>query len=106
MPRRSNRHNKPSATPPAARSAPPRNPAIRPSIAMTAAALPARSARHHRGDDNMRALISEPRNDTQAEFNRLCELGGGQRGGPARGKVCELLRASAHELNEFAYGEM
>ena len=54
----------------------------------------------------MRALISEPRNDTQVEFNRLCRLGGGPRGGPARGKVCELLRASARELNEFAYGEM
>jgi len=32
----------------------------------------------------MRALISGPTNSTQVEFNRLCQLGGGARGGPAR----------------------
>jgi len=53
----------------------------------------------------MRPLISNPSNSTQVEFNRLCELGGGVRGGPARTRVCELLRSSGQELNHFAYSE-
>jgi hypothetical protein len=51
----------------------------------------------------MRALISGPTTPTQVEFNELCELGGGVRGGPARAKVYELLRSSGQELNRFAY---
>jgi hypothetical protein len=53
----------------------------------------------------MRALISGPTNQTQIEFNKLCELGGGVRGGPARTRVCELLRSSGQDLNEWAYSE-
>jgi hypothetical protein len=53
----------------------------------------------------MRALISGPTNSTQVEFNKLCELGGGVRGGPVRTKVCELLRSSGQDLNQFAYSE-
>jgi hypothetical protein len=53
----------------------------------------------------MRALISDPTTPTQVEFNRLCELGGGVHGGPARTRVCELLRSSGQELNEYAYSE-
>ncbi len=53
----------------------------------------------------MRALISDPATSTQVEFNRLCELGGGLRGGPARTRVCELLRSSGQELNQYAYSE-
>lgn len=54
----------------------------------------------------MKAQIANPVNDTQAEFNRLCELGGGFRGGPAPSRVKELLRASGKALNQIAYSEM
>jgi hypothetical protein len=53
----------------------------------------------------MRELISDPTNSTQVEFNRLCVRGGGIRGGPARTRVCELLRSSGQELNQYAYSE-
>jgi hypothetical protein len=53
----------------------------------------------------MRPLISNPTTSTQVEFNRLCQLGGGVRGGPARTRVCELLRSSGQELNQYAYSE-
>jgi hypothetical protein len=52
------------------------------------------------------ALISKPLNETQEQFNRLCLLGGGVGGGPARGKVLELLRASGQALNTFAFREV
>jgi hypothetical protein len=57
------------------------------------------------GSEVMRPLISDPTTSTQIEFNRLCELGGGVRGGPARTRVCELLRSSGQELNQYAYSE-
>src|SRR5258707_14061608 len=54
----------------------------------------------------MKPLISNPVNFTQTEFNRLCELSGGFRGGPAPTRVKELLRASGKKLNALAYREM
>ena len=51
----------------------------------------------------MKAPIGAPLNHTQRRFNELCELGGGPRGGPARGKVLELLSESGRVLNQFAY---
>ena len=53
----------------------------------------------------MKALISKPANDSQQAFNELCLKGGGPGGGPARGKVLELLRESGRALNDFAYKE-
>jgi hypothetical protein len=50
--------------------------------------------------------ITNPVNDTQREFNRLCELGGGSRGGPASVRVTELLKATGTRLNALAYKEM
>ena len=47
----------------------------------------------------------KPINDTQREFLRLCELGGGPRGRPARGKVLELLHGSGKGLNMIAQRE-
>lgn len=54
----------------------------------------------------MKEPIVEPVNDTQEEFNRLCALGGGRRGGPAESRVKELLRASGKKLNAVAFEEM
>ena len=54
----------------------------------------------------MKALINNPINDCQREFNRLCELGGGLGGGPARTKVRDVLRASGQRLNGLAYREI
>lgn len=54
----------------------------------------------------MKGLITTPLNDTQVEFNRLCELGGGLKGGPAVSKVKALLRASGQRLNKLAFREM
>jgi hypothetical protein len=54
----------------------------------------------------MKNSISNPVNDAQREFNKLCELGGGFRGGPAPTRVKELLKASGKRLNELAYREM
>ncbi|AMB44177.1 hypothetical protein [Methylobacterium sp. AMS5] len=46
-----------------------------------------------------------PVNETQREFLRLCEAGGGARGAAPRGKVLELLRASGKSLNLLAHRE-
>lgn len=51
-------------------------------------------------------IIPHPVNETQRRFNRLCELGGGRAGGPARTKVQELLRESGKKLNVMAYDEI
>lgn len=53
----------------------------------------------------MKAPIAKPVNDAQIEFNLLCEKGGGVKGGPARGKVLELLRSSGKKLNGLATRE-
>lgn len=45
-------------------------------------------------------------NDTQREFEKLCKLGGGIAGGPALGKVLDLLCASGQRLNAWAFEEM
>lgn len=49
--------------------------------------------------------LPKPINETQREFLRLCEAGGGARGGPPRGKVLELLRSSGKHLNLHAHRE-
>lgn len=54
----------------------------------------------------MRAPISKPVNLTQTQFNELCEKGGGVKGGPARKKTLELLRASGRALNREAYDQI
>lgn len=51
-------------------------------------------------------LIPKPINDTQRRYNRLCELGGGRGGGPARTKVEALLRESGQALNRIAHEEI
>ena len=48
----------------------------------------------------------KPANSIQIEFRRLCELGGGRSGGPARGKVQELLRSAGKRLNTTGRKEM
>ncbi len=45
-------------------------------------------------------------NDTQREFASLCKLGGGMSGGPAAGKVLDLLRSSGRRLNAWAFEVM
>jgi hypothetical protein len=50
--------------------------------------------------------MAQPINDTQREFEKLCQLGGGTKGGPARGKVLDLLEASGKRLNATAYEAM
>lgn len=47
--------------------------------------------------------MPEPVNSTQREFENLCRLGGGRRGGPAVSKVLDLLRSSGQRLNAWAY---
>jgi hypothetical protein len=47
--------------------------------------------------------MTQPINDTQREFAKLCELGGGLTGGPAKGKVLDLLRSSGQRLNAGAF---
>jgi hypothetical protein len=54
----------------------------------------------------MRALISNPVNDVQKEFNVLCTNGGGVRGGPVRGKTLQLLRTYGKKLNVGASTEV
>jgi hypothetical protein len=54
----------------------------------------------------MKALVGKPVNETQRVFNNLCVKGGGVKGGPARGKVLELLRDSGQALNKLATREM
>ncbi len=46
--------------------------------------------------------ISKPVNNTQIEFNKLCDLGRGPGGGPARTRVQELLHDSGKKLNALA----
>lgn len=53
----------------------------------------------------MRIDMPKPVNQTQQEFKKLCELGGGIKGGPATGKVRELLASSGKRLNKFAHRE-
>lgn len=50
-------------------------------------------------------IALSPINRTQEEFKKLCDLGGGLKGGPARGRVQKLLRASGKSLNQVAYAE-
>jgi hypothetical protein len=50
--------------------------------------------------------LPNPINDTQARFAKLCALGGGPKGGPARTKVQQLLREDGKKLNELAYKEV
>ncbi len=50
--------------------------------------------------------MATPVNDMQREFQALCALGGGLNGGPARGKVLDLLRSSGQRLNVWAYQVM
>lgn len=50
----------------------------------------------------MKPLISKPINNLQREFNALCEKGGGMKGGPARGKVLELLKTKGKTMNAEA----
>ncbi len=50
--------------------------------------------------------MATPVNDMQREFQALCALGGGLNGGPARGRVLNLLRSSGHRLNVWAYQVM
>ncbi len=50
-------------------------------------------------------LIAKPLNGAQARFNDLCQLGGGQKGGPARGPVQALLAQAGKALNKLAYEE-
>jgi hypothetical protein len=54
----------------------------------------------------MKTPIANPVNDTQSEFNKLCELSGGFSGGPASSRVKELLKATGQRLNKVAYREM
>jgi hypothetical protein len=54
----------------------------------------------------VKRAIANPVNDTQREFNHLCELGGGRRSGPAEIRVKELLRSSGKKLNAVACKEV
>lgn len=53
----------------------------------------------------MKFTLPEPVNETQRQFRKLCELGGGRGGGPARGKVQELLHESGMQLNAYGHQE-
>lgn len=44
-------------------------------------------------------------NEIQRRFQQLCQLGGGQGGGPTRGRVQELLKEGGERLNRLAYQE-
>jgi hypothetical protein len=50
--------------------------------------------------------ISNPVNETQRSYNKLCALGGGQRGGPARGRVQALLAGGGRALTAIGHGEI
>src|SRR5580704_860876 len=50
--------------------------------------------------------IRNPVNDVQKEFNKLCDLGGGPRGGPARTKVQALLKVYGKKLTSFGRSEI
>jgi hypothetical protein len=49
--------------------------------------------------------LPKPLNAVQRDFSELCKKGGGQKGGPARGKVQTLLRNYGKHLNEYAHSE-
>lgn len=44
-------------------------------------------------------------NEIQRRYNELCKLGGGPKGGPARGPVQALLLEGGQRLNQLAFGE-
>lgn len=48
----------------------------------------------------------KPLNDAQTAFRELCEKGGGQNGGPPRGKVQGVLRDAGQSLNKFGFDEI
>src|SRR5437868_695674 len=50
--------------------------------------------------------IPNPVNETQRRFNELCERGGGQRGGPARTRVQQLLAQSGRALTARGHQEI
>ncbi len=50
--------------------------------------------------------IPKPINETQRRYNALCDLGGGQGGGPARTRVQELLHESGELLNDMGHEEI
>lgn len=54
----------------------------------------------------MKKLIAKPVNETQRNFNKLCEAGGGVKGGPPRTKVLELLFDTGKALNKDASATM
>jgi hypothetical protein len=54
----------------------------------------------------MTPIIKAPINNTQDQFNDLCLKGGGVKGGPARKKTLELLRASGCALDMTAYEQI
>lgn len=54
----------------------------------------------------MDKLISDPVNEMQEVFNELCIKGGGQKGGPARTRVQEIIRVYGQRLNRDAYDQM
>lgn len=54
----------------------------------------------------MKPLVRMPLNGVQEQFNDLCQKGGGQGGGPLRGKVQALLAAGGQALNTYAYAEV
>lgn len=54
----------------------------------------------------MKPPISKPINPTQIAFNKLCENGGGQKGGPPRSSTIALLKSSGRDLNRLATGEI
>jgi hypothetical protein len=50
--------------------------------------------------------IKNPLNAVQLEFNKLCDLGGGAKGGPARTKVQSTLKFYGKKLSEYAHTEI
>jgi len=50
--------------------------------------------------------IANPVNELQEKWNELCSNGGGQSGGPPRGKVQELLYWGSQNLNDLAHEEI
>lgn len=50
--------------------------------------------------------MAQPVNETQRLFDRLCQAGGGLRGGPAKAKVIELLRTSGRRLRTAGVAAM
>jgi hypothetical protein len=50
--------------------------------------------------------IKNPLNALQHEFNKLCDLGGGTKGGPARTKVRDALKSYGKKLSAYAHTEI